>query len=117
MVAIATSFFGLRKSLGLSESLIQRIGAFNQLQKSHSSISPSVTSGGAPTEAQSQKDIKVLQLDTKNLAELEQKDSLRKYSIPEVILDAITLSADLGYQYLWVDRLCILQDDGNHKHS
>ncbi|CAH0028302.1 unnamed protein product [Clonostachys rhizophaga] len=72
---------------------------------------------GAPTEAQSQKDIKVLRLDTTTLAELEQKGSLRKYSIPEVILDAITLCADLGYQYLWVDRLCIIQDEGNHKHS
>ncbi|CAG9992187.1 unnamed protein product [Clonostachys byssicola] len=54
---------------------------------------------GAPT--QSQRDINILQLDTTTLPELEQKNSLRKYSIPEVIQDAINLCADLGYQYLW----------------
>lgn len=25
--------------------------------------------------------------------------------------DALSLAADLGYQYIWIDRLCIIQDD------
>ncbi|KAH8817197.1 heterokaryon incompatibility protein-domain-containing protein, partial [Xylogone sp. PMI_703] len=31
-------------------------------------------------------------------------------ALPEVIRDAIDLVRRLGYQYLWIDRLCIVQD-------
>lgn len=31
--------------------------------------------------------------------------------LPETIGDAITLTKELGYSYLWVDRFCIPQDD------
>ncbi|CAH0045789.1 unnamed protein product [Clonostachys solani] len=55
---------------------------------------------GVPLGIHSQTDIKLLQLDTATLTELEQMDSLHKYSIPEVILNAINFCADLGYQYL-----------------
>ncbi|KAH6671187.1 HET domain protein pin-c2, partial [Halenospora varia] len=32
-------------------------------------------------------------------------------TLPPTFQDAITLAAKLGYQYLWIDSLCIVQDD------
>jgi hypothetical protein len=56
--------------------------------------------------------MKELQLEVANKEELCIEGSLRGRSgIPDIILDAITLCADLGVQYLWIDRLCIVQDD------
>ncbi|KAK4458532.1 heterokaryon incompatibility protein-domain-containing protein, partial [Cladorrhinum samala] len=31
-------------------------------------------------------------------------------TLPRLFLDAVTLTARLGYQYLWIDSLCIIQD-------
>ncbi|CAM1504807.1 Fc.00g023980.m01.CDS01 [Cosmosporella sp. VM-42] len=45
-----------------------------------------------------------------NISALSRKDSLRTRELPEVIADAIQMCADLGQRYLWVDRLCIVQD-------
>ena len=35
--------------------------------------------------------------------------------LPKSIRDAMTITSRLGYRYLWVDRLCIVQDDEVHK--
>lgn len=35
--------------------------------------------------------------------------------LPQTIEDTITLTSDLGFQYLWVDALCIVQDDPDWK--
>jgi hypothetical protein len=35
--------------------------------------------------------------------------------LPAVILDAITLTRDIGERYLWIDSLCIVQDDNTSK--
>ncbi|KAI1447075.1 HET-domain-containing protein [Annulohypoxylon stygium] len=35
---------------------------------------------------------------------------------PRTIRDAIQVTKQLGYRYLWVDRYCIDQDDWNEKH-
>ena len=45
-------------------------------------------------------------------------ESLREHeaAIPPVISDAILFVRSLGEPYLWVDSLCIVQDDANAKH-
>ncbi|KAH8688612.1 heterokaryon incompatibility protein-domain-containing protein [Phaeosphaeriaceae sp. PMI808] len=56
--------------------------------------------------------IKELQLEKANKNDLSKEHSLKRFGgIPDVILDAITLCANMRVQYLWVDRLCIVQDD------
>ena len=37
--------------------------------------------------------------------------------VPRTIRDAIDLTGDLGFNYLWVDSLCIVQDDDDSKRS
>lgn len=50
---------------------------------------------------------------------LEEPGSLQsdEVELPQTIKDAIDLTALLGIPYLWVDSLCILQDDSPHKSS
>jgi len=50
---------------------------------------------------------------------LQQNNSLaaRESQIPQVIWDAIALTKSLGFRYLWVDSLCIVQDDPGAKSS
>jgi Heterokaryon incompatibility protein (HET) len=36
-------------------------------------------------------------------------------SLPQSIQDAVQCAAELGEKYLWVDALCIIQDDEEHK--
>lgn len=31
--------------------------------------------------------------------------------MPRTLLDAVTVTRDLGIRYLWIDALCIIQDD------
>lgn len=57
------------------------------------------------------------QLKTTNLSALEKVNSLREVSLPSIISDAISLCRALRERYLWVDRLCIVQDDETSKHG
>lgn len=57
--------------------------------------------------------VKPLSAITSNILDLQQPGSLIAYSnnIPTTIKDAIDLVTRLGERYLWVDSLCIVQDD------
>ncbi|GME23091.1 uncharacterized protein K452DRAFT_204684 [Neofusicoccum parvum] len=46
---------------------------------------------------------------------LESPNSLD--DVPKTIEDALIICSELGYQYLWVDRLCIVQDDFEKKQG
>jgi hypothetical protein len=50
-----------------------------------------------------------------NIDELRKEHSLKTAALPQTILDVMKLVSELGGRYLWVDRLCILQDDDNDK--
>lgn len=56
-----------------------------------------------------------LQLQRNNVQKLEKPGGLDPDMLPEVIIDAMQLCAKLGQRYLWVDRLCIVQDDMDAK--
>jgi hypothetical protein len=48
-------------------------------------------------------------------ATLQKKGSLSQHPLPRTIQDAIHFTAEAGERYLWVDSLCIVQDDGDAK--
>jgi len=50
-----------------------------------------------------------------NIESLMKEQSLTQIELPQTILDVMKLVLELGAKYLWVDRLCILQDDENDK--
>ncbi|KIM99513.1 hypothetical protein OIDMADRAFT_126462, partial [Oidiodendron maius Zn] len=52
-----------------------------------------------------------LTLTRENTNSLRVLNSLVGVNLPQTILDAITVSKELGQRYLWVDSLCIVQDD------
>lgn len=56
-----------------------------------------------------------LQLQRDNVQEMEKPGGLDRGLLPEVLVDAIQLCAELGQRYLWIDRLCIVQDDMDTK--
>lgn len=52
---------------------------------------------------------------TTSWMEKEEPYPLDIHLLPQVILDAIEMTRKLGYTYLWVDALCILQDSREDK--
>jgi hypothetical protein len=54
---------------------------------------------------------------TANRRAREQQGVLSKVQLPRLILDAMLLVSQLGEKYLWVDCLCIEQDNLSQKHS
>ena len=60
---------------------------------------------------------KNLELKCENVLQLQQVGGLDLKALPDIIVDAIQLCSDLKERYLWVDRLCIIQDDKDSKHN
>lgn len=52
-----------------------------------------------------------------NTNQLEGDDGLANVSIPNIVSDAIRLCRDLGERFLWVDQLCIVQNDDDGKQN
>jgi hypothetical protein len=50
-------------------------------------------------------------------SELRKPGALQSADIAMLIKDAITLCRELGQKYLWVDQLCIEQDNSSQKHD
>ena len=46
-----------------------------------------------------------------NMSRFMQQGAFPKSSLPAIISDAIEVTRFLGYDYLWVDSVCIIQDD------
>ncbi|KAK3312227.1 heterokaryon incompatibility protein-domain-containing protein [Apodospora peruviana] len=60
--------------------------------------------------------VQQFQTTTANLPDLLQPNGLPEMKLPNVIRDAITVVRSMGERYLWVDALCIPQDDFAVKH-
>lgn len=56
-----------------------------------------------------------IQLQRSLVETLEAPGSLAQATLPGIISDDISLCKDVGERYLWVDRLCIVQDDAASK--
>ncbi|KAL9609753.1 MAG: hypothetical protein Q9167_005497 [Letrouitia subvulpina] len=52
---------------------------------------------------------------TNDLDHAHKRGFLDSVRLPATLMDAISLVDSVGERYLWVDRLCILQDDSNDK--
>lgn len=51
------------------------------------------------------------QLTKDNFSRLTQVSGLDEVSLPKTVEDAVELTSRMGERYLWVDALCIIQDD------
>ncbi|KAI5868703.1 hypothetical protein GGS23DRAFT_546828 [Durotheca rogersii] len=62
-------------------------------------------------------DTTVFKTTTKNLDEVRREGGIRNLSdqISRTVLDAISLVREIGETYLWVDAVCIVQDDEQDK--
>ncbi|KAF4963620.1 hypothetical protein FSARC_8405 [Fusarium sarcochroum] len=55
------------------------------------------------------------QYTTKTRDQLSKPGGLDNANLPQTILDAIKVTRELGVRYIWIDALCITQDDNEDK--
>ena len=57
--------------------------------------------------------VRLLHLNKGNLSSLRQQGSLAQsqHAVPATLQDAIKVTKEIGLQYIWIDSLCIQQDD------
>jgi hypothetical protein len=62
---------------------------------------------------------KSILLQRDNFASFQEPRSIANIlnKLPQTVQDAMVLTRKLGYRYLWVDGLCIIQDDDRFKSS
>ncbi|OAL56511.1 HET-domain-containing protein [Pyrenochaeta sp. DS3sAY3a] len=53
----------------------------------------------------------------KNIVNLQEPNGLGAITLPRVIADSMKFVAELGERYLWVDRLCVVQDGPAKQHQ
>lgn len=46
-----------------------------------------------------------------NSSTLQEPGALSEFAIPQTISDSMDLVSRLGFQYLWIDAFCVVQDD------
>jgi hypothetical protein len=56
-------------------------------------------------------------LTTSSLTAFECANFLSRQNTPDVVWDAMAMCRAIGERYLWVDRLCILQDDAEKRQA
>jgi hypothetical protein len=63
--------------------------------------------------------VQTLKTTKSTIKELEQDGALNRHKgeLPTVICDAIELVRRIGERYIWIDALCIIQDDEDSKHT
>lgn len=63
--------------------------------------------------------VKVFKLLEGNLPELQVKEALNKIwrHLPKTIQGAMTLTSSLSIRYIWIDSLCIMQDNSSDRNS
>ncbi|KAF2031346.1 HET-domain-containing protein [Setomelanomma holmii] len=52
-----------------------------------------------------------------SLQRLRKPGSLNQFQLSQTVTDAMTVCKELKYRYLWIDRLCICQDDASYQKS
>lgn len=62
-------------------------------------------------------EVKMPHTTSSNRRQLERPNGLQYIQVPPVIRDSMELVRRLGERYLWVDALCIEQDNPSQKHS
>ncbi|KAF5611434.1 uncharacterized protein FSUBG_2267 [Fusarium subglutinans] len=55
------------------------------------------------------------QYTTKTRGQLSKPGGLGHAELPQTVLDAIKVTKELGIRYIWIDALCIMQDDKDDK--
>ncbi|KAJ8128569.1 hypothetical protein O1611_g5066 [Lasiodiplodia mahajangana] len=56
-----------------------------------------------------------LQSTTQNLVDLQAPGALDSYPLPKTIEDTLWVTHKMGVNYLWIDRLCVIQDSDADK--